>query len=303
MFDWNDLRYFLAVARHTSLSGAARELGVSQSTVLRRITTLEEGVGHQLFDRLPSGYVLLADGEDMLAQAQRIEEQVLALDRVMAGRCDSVGGSLRVATSDVLATTILDRHLPDFCRKYPELQIELLIGDDYVDLARRDADVAFRVGRPEQSALFGRQVTTLGWGLYGSADYLAQHPVSAETTDFAPHRFIGFAGKMAAIGAATWLAERVPDQRITYRTNNLMQLGEWLRLGFGLGLLPCVVGDAHADLMRAMPPIRELDREGWLVTHEDLKQNPRVQCFLREIGAAIASERHRHMGTPESARV
>jgi DNA-binding transcriptional LysR family regulator len=303
VFDWNDLRYFLSVARHASLSGAARELGVSQSTVLRRITTLEEGLGHQLFDRLPSGYVLLAEGKDMLSLAQRVEEQVLALDRVMAGRCDSVGGPLRVATSDVLATTILDRHLPAFCRKYPELQIELLIGDDYVDLARRDADIAFRVGRPDQSSLFGRQVTTLGWGLYGAADYLAQHPVTAGSADFAPHRFIGFAGKITAISAATWLAERVPEERITHRTNNLMQLGEWLRLGFGLGLLPCVVGDAHADLKPAMSPIRELDREGWLVTHEDLKQNTRVQCFLHEIGAAIASERHRHMGLPENARV
>ena len=296
MFDWNDLRYFLAVARHASLSGAGRELGVSQSTVLRRIAALEEAVGHQLFDRLPSGYVLLPEGKDMLSLAQGVEQQVLALDRVMAGRCDGVGGSLRVATSDVLAKAILDRHLPAFCRKYPEVEIELLIGDDYVDLARREADVAFRVGRPDQSSLFGRQVTVLGWGLYGGADYLSHHPVAKGSVDFSAHRFVGFAGKMAAISAASWLANRVPEQRIAYRTNNLMQLGELLRVGFGLGLLPCVIGDSHADLARVMPPIRELDREGWLVTHEDLKQNPRVQCFLREIGAAIASERHIHIG-------
>lgn len=296
MFDWNDLRYFLAVARHASLSGAGRELGVSQSTVLRRISTLEQNVGHQLFDRLPNGYILAPEGKDMLSLALRVEEQVLALDRVMAGRCDVVGGPLRIATSDVLAEAILDRHLVPFCRKYPELRIELLIGDDYVDLARREADVAFRAGRPEQNSLFGRQVTTLSWALYGGSEYLSKHPAPGDAEDWSGHQFVGFAGKMASISAATWYVDHVPEPCTPYRTNSLMQLSQLLRMGFGLGLLPCVLGDSVPGLTRVLPPIRDLDREGWLLTHEDLRHNTRVQCFLHEIGAAIASERHIHAG-------
>lgn len=296
MFDWNDLRYFLAVARHASLSGAGRELGVSQSTVLRRISALEQDVGHQLFDRLPSGYTLAPEGKDMLSLALSVEEQVLALDRVMAGRCEVVGGPLRVATSDVLAQTILARHLVPFYRSFPEIHIELLIGDDYVDLARREADVAFRVGRPEQESLFGRQVTVLGWALYGGAEYLSQHSLPSGMNDISQHRFVGFAGKMASLAASAWLSEHIPEGCITYRTNNLMHLRDLLRLGLGLGLLPSILGDDDPSLIRVLPPIRSLDREGWLVTHEDLKHNTRVQCFLREVGRAIANERHRHLG-------
>jgi DNA-binding transcriptional LysR family regulator len=300
MFDWNDLRYFLAVARHASLSGAARELSVSQSTVLRRIAALEEGVGHRLFDRLPSGYVLAPEGKDMLCLAQRIEEQVLALDRTMAGRCALVGGPLRVATSDVLAQTILSRHLVSFCRKYPEVRIELFVGDDYVDLARREADVAFRAGRPEQNCLFGRQVTTFAWAVYGGAEYLSRHPLPGGQDELARHHFVGFAGKMGSIAAASWLTEHVAPERIVYRTNSLIHMSHLLRLGLGLGLLPCVIADPDPGLVRVMPPIPRLNREGWLVTHEDLKDNTRVQCFLGEIGRAIAAERLRHLGVVES---
>lgn len=296
MFDWNDLRYFLAVARHASLSAAARELGVSQSTVLRRITALEQDVGHKLFDRLPNGYLLAPEGKDMMSLAARVEEQALALDRVMAGRSGVVGGPLRVATSDVLAQMVLMPHLVPFCRKYPNIQIELLVGDTYVDLTRREADVAFRAGRPEQNCLYGRQVTILGWALYGSPDYLAQHPFHGDGGDFERHRFIGFAGEMASRAFAAWLTAHVPDAGIVYRTNSLLHMSQLIRLGIGLGLLPCILGDAASDLVQVIPPIPGLEREGWLVTHEDLKNNQRVQCFLREIGGAVAADRERHRG-------
>ena len=156
--NWDDLRVFLAVARAGSLSGAARSLGVNHSTVFRRIAGLEETLGVRLFERMPNGYALTPAGSETLGIVERIEDKVATIDRTVTGQDLRLSGSVHITATDMLALWLLPDHLAQFRVIYPRIEIGVAVGNQSLDLSRREADIALRIGNTPPETLVGRRV-------------------------------------------------------------------------------------------------------------------------------------------------
>lgn len=281
---WDNLRIFLAVARAGSLSGAARTLGVNHSTVFRRIGAFEEALGVRLFERQPGGYLLTPAGEELRDGALRVEEEIASLSRKVTGQDLRLSGTVRVTTIDMLAFGLLPRHLAGFRDAYPGIEVELVVGNVALNLSRREADVALRVGNAPAETLVGRRVGRLAFAVYGSAGYRDRRP----EPDLALHDWIGFDSEHEALvrRMARFLAEVKP----TLRTNSVAAALSAAKAGLGLAPLPCGLADLEADLVRVAPLPDEFTLDLWLLTHEDLRQTARIRAFLDFLAEALAKE-------------
>jgi DNA-binding transcriptional LysR family regulator len=173
MDDWNDLKLALAVARAAGLTGAAKALRIDHSTAFRRLHAIEARLGAKLFERGPGGaYAPTSAGASVVAAAERMEAEALALDRVIAGRDLSLTGHLRVTSSETLAFSVLTEHIAAFRRAHPGIVVELAIDNRVLNLSRREADVALRFLRPKDGDLWGRRLADVAWAVYGAPDYL-----------------------------------------------------------------------------------------------------------------------------------
>lgn len=281
--DWNDLRLFLAVARAGTLSGAARALGINHSTVFRRITAFEERLGVRLFDRLPNGYILTAPGEEMRDSVARIEEEIVALALKVTGQDQRPSGTIRITATDMLAVGVLPPHLAAFRADWPGIEIELLVSDTVLDLTRREADVALRVGNPVQDTLVGRRVGRLTFAVYASAELQAREEGDPEQSDW-----VGYGSSHGPLSRN--LTRWWPEMRQVCRTNSITAAVAAAKAGMGLAALPCAIADCDAGLVRVAPFPEEFALDLWLLTHEDLRQTARIRAFLDFMAGALAAD-------------
>lgn len=277
MLDWNDLRYVLIIARSQGVAGAASQLGVHQSTVFRRLNDLEKDLGVRLFDRLPTGYAATAAGEDICQFAKRMEEDIAALDRRISGQDLRPSGVLRVTTTDTLLFKLLSPCLAAFCTTYPEIELEVLVSNQFFNMTKRDADVAIRPSRNPLETLVGRRVSSVATAIYGSPAYLS---ASADLDDLSKHSWIGPDESLSHLASARWLKHSFPRTRIQYRSNTLVGMLEAAKQNLGLVALQCFSADPDPDLYQVCSPLPELATELWLLTHEDLRNVVRVRVFI-----------------------
>jgi DNA-binding transcriptional LysR family regulator len=289
--DWNDLRSFLAIARHGSLQGAARTLRVNHSTVFRRLNALEARLGVRLFDRSPRGYALTVAGEHMLASAARVENEILGLERRLLGGDVRLAGTLRVTTTDTLVHGVLGPHLRAFQAAYPAVELELITGNAFFDLSKREADVALRPSRHPGDAMVGRRLTRVAVALYGARDYLAERGRPASEPELAGHALITGDASLAHLPATRWLAARAPAAARVLRCNSWLSQCAAARAGLGIAALPCFLGDPAPELVRVLPPEPSLAGELWLLTHPDLRRTARVRAFMEAVARGIRRER------------
>lgn len=286
MKDWDDFRHFLAVARKGSIRAAAAELGVNHSTVSRRIDAFEKRLEVRVFERLPSGYFLTPAGEEMLGSAERVEAEMTAAERRVAGRDARLGGLLRVTLPDSLAQKLLMPDLVAFSEAHTEIVLELDVTTSMADLARREADVAIRLSNDPPGYLVGRRLLKYAKAIYASEAYLArQDPIAGNET-------MAWIGWNDAVPDPQWVREspypRAPARNRIF--NSMVQL-EATKAGMGLGMLPCYMADVE-PVLRRLPPGRPIpDRDIWLLTHEDLRHTARVRRFLDFIAEAILAKR------------
>jgi DNA-binding transcriptional LysR family regulator len=293
MEDWNEPQLVLAVQRASSLTGAAKALGIDHSTAFRRLNALEARLGVRLFERLPGGaYQATPAGERMAAAAGRMEEEALAIDRDIAGRDHRLSGRLRVTSSETLAYRKLTGHLATFRQTHPGIVVELVIDNRVLNLSRREADIALRPMRPKEGDLWGRKLADVAWTVYGAASCLARGGAISSPNDLGRHALIGWEETAGGIMAADWLNRMAPDDAFVYRTNSLVNQFTAAKAGIGLALLPCYLGDEDEGLVRALSdPVPDLVGELWLVTHADLKRTARVRAFFDIVGEGLARER------------
>ncbi|MCC2690037.1 MAG: putative HTH-type transcriptional regulator [Rhizobiaceae bacterium] len=282
--DWDDLRYFLAVARAGTLSGAARTLDVNHSTIFRRIAAFEEHLGVRLFERLPNGYVLTPAGGQMQKVALRIEDEIASLDRRLAGQDNRLTGTVRITTIDMLAIGVLPRHLAVFRAAYPDIEIDLTISNSLLSLTRREADVALRVSRDPPETLVGRRVSRLVFAVYGSPDYCARRAES----ELGRHDWIGFDSEHAALERR--FAEFLPAVRPVLKVNSVAVAIAAARAGIGLAVLPCGLADMEHDLHKVAPLPDEFTLDLWLLTHEDLRTTARIRAVLDFVADRFSAE-------------
>jgi DNA-binding transcriptional LysR family regulator len=310
MLDWDDLRFLLAVARDGSTAAAARTLAVNQSTVVRRVTTLEAGLGLRLFNRQRQGYRLTAEGQALIEQAARVEGAVLDFARRAAALDQALTGSLRVTTAEGMALNLVPRLLSEFHRRHPGLQVDLLIEDRYHDLGDGTADVALRAGPPGDASLVGRKLADQAWAVYASRCYLEQFGMPNGPAGLERHRVVGFEGALAGTKAARWLQAMAPRSEITCRSNSILGLLFAAQSGSGLTLLPCLIGDSAADLLRVVDPEPGLTGGFWILTHPDRQKQPKVRAFLDFMAVEIVEYRPlllgqsrppRQVGDPDAA--
>ena len=281
MFDWDDLRYFLAVARNGSTLAAAKALGLSQSTVHRRLSELEQRLGRDLVIRHPTGYRLTEFGSEMLPYAEDVERAVQSFAQHPATIARGEFGTIRVTCPEpivyrITQSTLLDR----FHARHPGLRIEFVMSDKYVDLSKGDADVAIRSGDTDDDVLVGRKIADSIWAVYASHKYIERHGAPLRVEDLNAHSVIGLDETMAKHRASTWLRDVAPRANVAARNNSILGLVYAVKSGVGIAPLPTALGDAESDLVRVLGPIPELARSWRLLTHPDLRQTPRVAAFF-----------------------
>ena len=278
MFDWNDLKYFLAVARHGSTIAAGKALRISQSTVQRRLSELEKRIGRKLVSRTTSGYRLTDFGQKLRPYAERIEASVGDFERYATGMGRDHGGVIRVTCPEPIMqrmTPLIER----FHAQHPNLRVEFVMSDRYLDLAKGEADVAFRSGDTDDE-LVGRKIADSVWAVYASREYITRHGKPERIEELTRHPLVCLDETMSNHRVAKWLKEAAPGAKIAARNNSVLGLLYAVKSGVGIGPLPTAIADGEPGLDRVLGPVPELARSWRLLTHPDLRRTPRVATFF-----------------------
>jgi DNA-binding transcriptional LysR family regulator len=289
LLDWDDLRFFLAIARLRSLSAAARELRVTQSTVGRRLASLESALGARLLHRTPEGYLPTLAGEAMMSQAERVEAEVRAVERTVGGRDAQLEGVVRVTAVDTLASHVLMPCFAALQTGSPEVALELVADVRHLSLAMREADIAVRLAPFEGHDLVVRRIGTLAHGLYASPAYLERHGEPDFAAGCAGHRLIAGLEGAEVPQLAGWLAEIAPRARVALRTDSPEAQLQGALCGSGIVCLPHLRGDsAGAQLRRLEPPGAQAAAVViWLAVHKDNRRVPRIRLVMDAVVAAF----------------
>ena len=281
MFDWNDLRFLLAVARDGSTLAAARSLGVNQSTVQRRLANLEAQLDQRLVERLPTGYQLTELGTAILPHAERVAAAVQDFEQALRDLGRAHVGIIRLTCPEPIAFRLTQSGILDrFHAKHPGLTVEFVLSDQYVDLAKGEADVALRSGDTDDSILVGRKIADSLWAIYASKTYIAQHGAPAVVADLARHPLIAFEESLSKHRTVSWFKEVAPGATYAARNTSVLGLIYAAKAGLGVAPLPMSLGDAEADLVRVIGPVPELTRAWRILTHPDQRQTARISAFF-----------------------
>lgn len=281
MLDWNDLRYFLQVADDGSTLAAGRALGVSQTTVARRIAALEQALGFPLFERRQSGYALTLAGEGLVDRARSVADATDAFAQAAGAQQRDTKGTVRITTQEIFGVALLAPILRDLHDRHPEIMIELDDSQDMRDLAAGEADIALRSAVGDIGpGIVGRRLRDDDWTLYCSRGYAEQHGVPTTRAELQKHAFIGGGGPKLWKAYSQWLHELGLDDRVVMHHASAMGMMSAIRSGLGIAVLPCIVADGDPDLIRCVPPTRSHGRTMWLVTHERVRRTPRVRVVI-----------------------
>jgi DNA-binding transcriptional LysR family regulator len=285
MIDWDDVRYFLAVARGGSVRSAAERLGVNHSTVLRRIAQLEERLGAHMFDKLPSGYRLTPDGEEVLDFASQMEASSKQLETRIFGRDQNLRGLLRVTMAPTLATHLLMPDFAEFARLHPDVEMEILSSDEPVNLTNREADVAVRVVYDRKTLplnLHGLKGPELFGGVYMSRELLAAWRA-------------GTVERIRCViknndGISGWARDgEIPVVEVPFRTTDAAAQIVAVRRGLGVAMVPCFVGDAEPLLVRVPGTALRMHGTLWLLTQGETRKTKRVWLFTEFLSRRLAA--------------
>ena len=280
--NWDDMRVFLAVARHRSLSAAARHLKVTQPTVGRRLSQLEETLSARLFDRLPDGFVQTAAGAELLPIAEDMERAAEALERRQATLADQVSGTVRLSLFETPAQFLTD-HLTDLRKRLPEIEIEISMAHINANLSKREADLVVRECLPDSRELIARKLGVLSYAVYGTQNYVGVNPQAHGQERYTDCSWVSFDDDHTYFAGQSWMHEQRGGQKASIRVNNGLVLHEAVRKGVGLGVLPCFVGDADTALVRVTPLLRGVESDMHIIVHPDLRQLPNVRAVMDKV--------------------
>lgn len=275
--DWDDCQYFLAVAAEGSVSAAARRMDQSHSTVIRRLDKLERALDVRLFERFQSGYMLTATGEELLALLGPINEGMQDVARKIGGRNAALQGSIRVTTTDTLLDTLVLPAVGKFRLAYPGIRIQLTIDNRFVNLSRRDADVAVRPSNAPPDNLIGRRAGRLQTAPYAARQYLDRR--TGKDDDWASHDWVAPDESLGHLRQAAWLRHHVPAERQVVSVDSLLGMVGVVQAGIGAGMLLSLLAEQRTGLIRLAPPDPALDTDVWILSHPDLRRVKRIRAF------------------------
>jgi DNA-binding transcriptional LysR family regulator len=273
--EWSDLRVFLAIAREGTLGGAAQKLGQSQPTMGRRLRALEQALGQTLFQRTGDGFVLTDEGEAVVSHAERVEAEVLAIQRRLDGEDQQLEGLLRISSSDWFGAHMLAPVFAEFAKLHPRVVIELLTSQIRYSLPRREAEMVFRIRPFDEPEVISRRLMTIPYGVYLKSDIEPPHP-----GDGAGMPLITLDVNFAGMPDAVWLRKRLPNAHVVSRSNNRDVQARLCACGAGVAVLPRPIGDALAGVRRIDLGEEPPRRETYVGYHRDLKKLARLRALL-----------------------
>ena len=293
MLDWNDLQYLLAVSRSGSTLAASKQLKVSQSTVSRRITALEDALDMKLFVRRPSGYELTPRGQSLLPAAHAVEDAMAAFCDGVEAETRRLTGKVRVSTVEAAGNSWVIPAIGKLRETHPEIQVELLTSERYVDLARGEADFAIRFGpRPTEETLVVRHLFDMLESVYAARTMVEKLGMPRGVEDLS--RFAFIASTDADSFNNRWVDAHVPGAEIAQRASSMSSVMASVESGLGVAVMPCVMGDAAPGLVRLLPPIEELTTPGWMVTTDLARRQPHIRvvidCVVEQIQSILAAD-------------
>lgn len=292
--NWDDIRYVLAIHRGGTLSAAARRIGVNQTTVARRLTALEDSLGARLFDRIDRNHVATGVGESLLARAERVEQEVLALEQAATARDSVLAGIVRVTAVPSFMINFLLPRLDSFRSRYPEIALDLIDADANLSLTQREADIAVRLARPDTGGtkVLARKMGAMGYAVYGDKSLVG----SRESVELAGFPWVTYDDSFAHLPEAQWFVNNMRQAQPVLRTNDDVALDVAVKRGLGVGVLSCYMADREPTLVRLSGPSPIFSRDVWLLVHRELRHVARVQVTVDWLRDVFSNERELLLG-------
>ncbi|WP_312307053.1 LysR family transcriptional regulator [Pulveribacter sp.] len=287
--DWDNLRYFLELARTGTLAAAARRSGVEHTTVARRIQALEKQMGAPLFARDAAGHRLTEAGRQLLPSVEAMEAAVLGVERASPANAAAGGpsGLVRVGVTEGFGTLILAPHLAHLARQHPHLSIDLLAVPRMLHLSRREADIVISLERPKRGSVLVTKLADYTLHLYGQREYLARRPLVARREDLRHHDFVSYVDDLLFTKELQFLDQLWPPERFALRSTSVIAQYEAVRAGAGLAVLPAFLADRDPVLARVLPAEARFVRTFWMSMPAESKHLARTQAvwaFLKDVG-------------------
>lgn len=288
-FNWNDLRYFLAVARAGTLTTAAQRLRADHSTVSRRVTALEEALRVTLFERRPSGFTLTTQGERLRQTAEAMESAALLAQGLVADGDSSLAGPVRIGAPDGFGSCFLAPRIGALCDRHPELEVQLVATPRVFSLSNREADIAISLSRPQEGRLYARKLTDYRLGLYATAEYLAAHPPIDGRAALAGHRFVGYIDDLIFAPELDYV-EAIGPVSPRIKSSSLVAQMQATRAGAGLCMLPAFIARSEPALVPVLADQVAITRSFWLIVHEDMRPLARIAMAADFIADTVRRE-------------
>lgn len=263
--NWDDLRFVLAVADSGSVSAAARRLGVNHATVLRRVAGFEDRLNTALFERNAKGYRVPPDRMQVVTALREVQDAILAVERVLKGATEPLRGELNVTSTDTFCQKILPEIIAGFSDQAPDLRINLVCTNAYVDFDRLSADITVRPSGQLSDGLFGDIACKLGFGVYKR---------NGAKTD----RWLELQGPLSGSSPAKWMRETVPDDQIFQGGDSFLVLQEMAAFGAGMSILPHLIGREDPRLVEVHDVMPDTNVDIWVASHSDLGNSPRIRA-------------------------
>ncbi|WP_413719280.1 LysR family transcriptional regulator [Silicimonas sp. MF1-12-2] len=294
--EWNDLKLILAICRHESLSGAARELGQTHSTIFRRINSVEEKTGVRFFERFPTGYVMTDAGRTALAYGQRVEAEFNALGLEVLGADGKLTGRVRLTCPEAFAEDLAPGIVRRFRAEHPEIRIDLSPGHAAVDMARREAEVAIRATRTPPEASFGKKIGDFRFALYAASSYLER----AGTRTLDAHDWCMIEGTLPWLVPLVWPTAEAGLPQVVFMSRASRAVLNAVAEGMGIALLPCYFADRYEEVERVSDTVAALDLTLWVLTHPDLRGTARVRALMAHLYEELGREAKLYAGNTRS---
>ena len=281
--NWDDLRYVLCLHTEGTLTRASGRLGVSHTTVARRVRAMESTLGGRLFDKTPQGYVPTVIGEEVLAIARKIEDQFHAVDLHLLGGDARLSGLLRVNTIDWIAFHHA-KELGAFCSKYPDVELEVTVDNRASDLSKRESDVGIRMSNSPPEHLVGRKLGRIEWAIYASEELITSLD---DPTDIGAYPWLGWREEATGPLTREFLAKHAPNARPAYRINSTQSMLAAVCAGTGAGFLGCAWGDRTEGVRRIRDIEPDYGVDLWMLTHPELRSTARIRAFMDHFSSAM----------------
>ncbi|PCI34023.1 MAG: LysR family transcriptional regulator [Alphaproteobacteria bacterium] len=296
MYDWNDLRFFLELSRRGRLVSAARKLHVDHTTVSRRIAALETELNVRLFDKSPRGYKLTDAGLRLLPHAEQMEARSNRLYQEISGKDARLSGTVRLAAPEGLSAHIIAHNMAQFRALHPDIELELMAESRRTSLSKREADIAITLARPDAGRVIAWKLCDYRLRLYGSQDYLDRHPDISSLEDLTDHDFISYIDDLIQLPELRFLDQIIKDPHVVFRSTNVLAQYNAALDGLGLSVVHCFMADQDDRLIPVLPKQIFIDREYWLVVHEDLRHVARVDAVCRFLTQLLKEQHNRMAG-------